>query len=230
MTPKIILKNINLKFPKTYSDRSLRNEIFRYLSKQRQIFTYESGLNNINLKLNQGDRLGIIGKNGSGKSTLLRVLSNIYRPDSGLVLISGKVLSMLSLNTGFDMELEAIENIYNISFLRGFKKADIDKKLKNILDFSELGNSAQKPLRTYSSGMIARLAASMILNFEGDILIFDEFISTGDSQFKKKFEEEIKKKIINSKIFVIASHDENLINKICNKVALIERGELKILS
>jgi lipopolysaccharide transport system ATP-binding protein len=223
---EIKLANVSLKFPITFSDKSLRNNLYNFVKKKNEQFNFKSCLKNINLSIKDGDRVGILGENGSGKSTLLRIISGIYTPDSGTVNVIGKVLAVHALNTGIDMESSGEENIYNISFMRGIKKNEIDQKIQKIIDYSELGSSIFKPLRTYSSGMIARLSSSMLVTFESEILILDEFISTGDDNFKKKLRESILKKIESSNIFVFASHDKELVNSICNKKILLKYGEI----
>lgn len=225
----IELQNVSLKFPMTFQERSFRTELFNKLLKKDQKFEFKSGIENITLKLEDGDRLGILGLNGSGKTTLLKILAGVYKPDTGQVKINGKVLSMISMSSGLDMESNGIENIYNISYLRGIKKREIEKKIDEIIDFSELGTSIYKPVRTYSSGMISRLSASLLLNFDCEILLLDEFISTGDKNFKIKIKQKVIEKIKNSNIFVFASHDEILVNDICNKKTKMSYGKMEFI-
>jgi ABC-type polysaccharide/polyol phosphate transport system ATPase subunit len=222
----IELQNVSLKFPMTFQERSFRTELFNKLLKKDQKFEFKSGIENITMKLEDGDRLGILGLNGSGKTTLLKILAGVYKPDTGEVKINGKVLSMISMTSGLDMESNGIENIYNISYLRGIKKREIEKKIKDIIEFSELGTSIYKPVRTYSSGMLSRLSASLLLNFDCEILLLDEFISTGDKYFKEKIRQKVLKKIQDTNIFVFASHDENLIDQICNKKIEMSFGKI----
>lgn len=226
----IELQNVSLKFPMTFQERSFRTELFNKLLKKDQKFEFKSGIENITMKLEDGDRLGILGLNGSGKTTLLKILAGVYKPDTGEVKINGKVLSMISMSSGLDMESNGIENIYNISYLRGIKKREIEKKIDEIIDFSELGTSIYKPVRTYSSGMMSRLSASLLLNFDCEILLLDEFISTGDKNFKIKIRQKVIEKIKNSNIFVFASHDEILVNDICNKKVKMSSGKMEFIS
>lgn len=222
---RIILKNINLQFPKTFDhDRSIRNRLSNMISNKKIQFDLISSLKNISVDFKDGDVVGVIGPNGSGKSSFLRVISGIYRANSGDRFIDGKILTLLDLNTGMETECTGYENIFLLSYLRGYKKKVIEKFIDNIIEFSELGEAILKPVRTYSSGMMQRLAASMILHFDADILLLDEFISTGDKSFKKKFADHMKTKLNETKIVVLASHDEILVKKICNRVFRIEMG------
>lgn len=222
----ILLKDVTLTFPNTYGKlKSLRGELFEYLKGNLQ-FDYISSLKNINLDFKTGDRIGVMGPNGSGKSSLLRIISGIYTPTVGEVSVEGEVLSLISLTSGIDTEATGIENIYCCSYMRNYTTEQIDQKLKDIIDFSELGTSIYRPVRTYSSGMMMRLSASLLVNFECDILILDEFISTGDAKFRSKIKKKIIEMIDNSKIFIFASHDESMINRLCNKKIYLENGNL----
>lgn len=223
---KIILENISLVFPNTYgSPKSLRGEMVEFL-KGVSHFEFISSLKSINLELNDGDKLGILGPNGSGKSSLLRVLAGIYVPTSGMFHIEGKLLSLISLTSGIDQEATGYENIFSICYMQKYRTDEIKKKLQSIIDFSELGENIYRPVRTYSSGMIMRLASSILVNFEADILILDEFISTGDKHYKEKLTNKIFEIIKKSKIFIFASHDENMVNKLCNKKIYLKKGSV----
>lgn len=227
----ICLKNLNLKFPKTFNhDRSLRNRLTNLITAKKTQFDLISSLKNINLNFKDGDVVGILGPNGSGKSSLLRVISGIYTPTSGERIIEGKILTLLDLNTGLEVESTGYENIYLLSYLRGYSKETINEFVEDIIEFSELGEAILKPVRTYSSGMIQRLSASMILHFDADIILLDEFISTGDKNFRIKFAEYMKKKLKQTKIVIFASHDEILVKKICSKVYEMDLGTIKEIS
>ena len=136
-------------------------------------------------------------------------------------------MTLLDLNTGMEPENSGYENIFLLSYLRGYKKNQIKNFIDRVIEFSELGDAILKPVRTYSSGMVSRLAASMILQFTSDIILLDEFISTGDKMFQEKFKQHMSKKLKNSKIVVIASHDEKLVKEICNRVLKVENGFVK---
>lgn len=222
---EILLKNVYLDFPLSYG-KSIRSELIEKFVKKNDQFPYFSALNNININLKEGDKVGLLGPNGSGKTSLLKIISGIYHPNNGKVFVNGTISTLISLTTGLDLEMDGIENIYLTSYLRGYKKKEIDEKIRQIIDFSELGESIYKPTRTYSSGMLTRLAASIIVSFHSDILILDEFISTGDKQFKDKLFKYMISKIQNSKIVVFSSHDEELINRFCNVKIFMESGSI----
>ena len=224
----ISLKNVHLDFPITYTDnRSLRNSITQRLSKKNDNFSFKTSLSGINLELKEGDVVGVLGPNGSGKSSLLRIIAGIYYPNIGSVIIKGKVLTLLDLNTGLEPESTGYENIYLLSHMRGYSKEQVNGFIDEVVEFSDLQEAIFKPVRTYSSGMMSRLSASMILHFEADILLLDEFISTGDKNFKEKFNDFMVKKLQDSKIVMLATHDEILVKKLCNKILYLNYGKIE---
>jgi ABC-2 type transport system ATP-binding protein len=184
-------------------------------------------LQDVDLALKEGDRLGLIGHNGAGKSTLLKVLAGIYKPTSGTVLTRGRVVSTLNLALGMEPEATGIENIFIRGLLLGMKKAEIHRKLDSIAEFTELGEYLHMPLRIYSSGMATRLAFATVTAMEADILLMDEVIGTGDARFMDKTEYRLKDFIHRSKILVLASHTEAIIRKFCNKALLMEQGKVR---
>lgn len=228
---RILLKNISLQFPKTFNyDRSLRNRFIKALKGNENNFEFISSLKNVNIEVNEGDVVGIVGPNGSGKSSLLRIIAGIYYPSTGLRVVEGKILTLLDLNTGMEPENTGYENIFLLSYLRGYKRNQINKFVNQVVEFSELGDAILKPVRTYSSGMISRLAASMLLHFRSEIILLDEFISTGDIKFQDKFKKFMSKKLSNTKIVIIATHDQKLVKKICNRVITVEKGNVSEIS
>ena len=220
------LSSVNLKFPMSYNSRSLRADLLNSFKNQNKNFSFISALQDINLDIKDGEKIGIVGSNGSGKSSLLRIISKIFKPSEGIVKTEGKLLTMLDLNTGLQMESTGLENIYLVSYLRGYKKKDIDKFLKKVVEYSELGEAIYKPVRTYSSGMITRLSASMVLCFPSEILVLDEFISAGDNDFHKKFEKHMLEKIEEAKILLFASHDHEMVENICTKKVYMNHGKI----
>lgn len=221
----ILLNDVQLEFPKFFK-RSIRNEIMDKMLNKENKFSFYSALKNINLNINEGDKIGLLGANGSGKTSLLKIIAGIYYPNSGSVSVDGKVLTLISLTTGLDPELNGLDNIYLVSYLRGYKKKHIESKVADIIDFSELGESIFKPVRVYSSGMLTRLSSSIFVHFESDILLLDEFISTGDSAFKDKLFEFMLNKIKKTKIVLFASHDEKMVEKICNIKVFMNDGQI----
>lgn len=186
-------------------------------------------LKSISLSVNRGEVLGIIGKNGSGKSTLLKIVSNILTPSSGKIEVNGHVSPILELGMGFDPNLSGIENIYLSATLLGIKKTDIDNKLYEIIDFSELGEFVEQPVKTYSSGMYVRLAFSIATTIDPDILVVDEALSVGDSYFQKKSLNRILEFKSMGKTILFCSHNMYQITHLCDRAAWIDKGELRMV-
>jgi lipopolysaccharide transport system ATP-binding protein len=184
-------------------------------------------LKNLDLEISAGDRLGIMGHNGSGKSTLLRLLSGIYEPSSGKIERSGSISSLVDISLGINAESTGRENIFLRGKLMGLSKKEIDEKIDEIIEFSELGDYINLPVRIYSSGMLLRLAFSVSTSITADILIMDEWLSVGDGAFAERASNRLKELVDSSEILVIASHTRSLIEETCNKVIWLEHGVIK---
>ena len=184
-------------------------------------------LQNINLEFKHGDRVGLLGHNGAGKSTLLRVLSGVYKPTSGQVTINGQVASLIDVSLGIDSEATGRENIFIRAALLGLRKKQINEQLEEIIEFSELGDFIDMPVRTYSSGMHLRLAFSVSTVIRPEILIMDEWLSVGDENFKHKAESRMQKLLESTSILIIASHSKELLLKTCNRIILLDHGLVK---
>ena len=184
-------------------------------------------LRDLDLKVVAGDRLGIVGHNGSGKSTLLRLLSGIYEPSSGSIERSGSIASLVDISLGINGENTGRENIFLRGKLMGLSKKEIDEKIDEIIEFSELGDYINLPVRIYSSGMLLRLAFSVSTSITADILIMDEWLSVGDGAFAERASARLSGLVDESEILIIASHDRDLIEKTCNKVVWLEHGYIK---
>jgi lipopolysaccharide transport system ATP-binding protein len=184
-------------------------------------------LKNLDLEISTGDRLGIMGHNGSGKSTLLRLLSGIYEPSSGKIERSGSIASLVDISLGINAESTGRENIFLRGKLMGLSKKEIDEKIDEIIEFSELGDYINLPVRIYSSGMLLRLAFSVSTSITADILIMDEWLSVGDGAFAERASNRLRELVDSSEILVIASHTRSLIEETCNKVVWLEHGVIK---
>jgi len=185
-------------------------------------------LENLSFSLKDGDRVGLLGHNGAGKSTLLRLLSGVYAPSSGLANIQGRIGSLIDISLGVDPESTGRENVYMRGALLGMKKADITDQIDDIIDFSDLGDFFDMPVRTYSSGMHLRLAFAVSTIMRPEILLMDEWLSVGDERFRHKAEARLKEMVQTTNILVIASHSKDLIMNTCNRVLWLEHGRVKM--
>jgi lipopolysaccharide transport system ATP-binding protein len=183
-------------------------------------------LQNINLEINHGEVVGIIGRNGSGKSSLLRVISKIITPATGTVDVRGAISPLLELGGAFNCELTGRENARLYASIFKLPKEQIDEMMPNIMAFSELGTFFDIPIKTYSSGMVARLAFSVGTQLRPDILLVDEVLSVGDEQFQKKCFFRIKKLIDRGSIVILVSHSSQLIQQLCSRVVYLSHGEI----
>ena len=181
-------------------------------------------LDKVSFELAEGDRVALIGHNGSGKSTLLRVLAGAYEPVSGSIRVEGSVASMLSITLGLDMEATGYENIFMRAALMGLSQARTRDLVDDICDFAELGDYIQMPMRTYSSGMLMRLAFAISTSVSSDILLMDEWLSVGDANFSEKAGRRLKSRVDDAKIMVLASHDMGLVQRSCNRFITLEHG------
>ncbi len=181
-------------------------------------------LKNINMSIQEGETVGIIGENGSGKSTLLKLIAGIIFPDEGEIHARGTIAALIELGAGFHTELSGRENIYVNASLLGFKRKEINARINEIIDFSGLENFIDNPLKTYSSGMYVRLGFSIAINVNPDILLIDEILAVGDENFQKKCYQKIEEFKNKGKTIVLVSHDLAVIEKMCDRVYLIDNG------
>jgi len=183
-------------------------------------------LNDISLEVKKGDSVGIIGKNGSGKSTLLKILTGVLTPTSGQVIVNGKVSALLELGAGFNLELSGLENVYFNGMLMGYSREEMNTRLDDILSFADIGDFVNQPVKSYSSGMFVRLAFSVAVNVDPEILIVDEALSVGDIYFQQKCYEIIQNKINSGVTILFVSHDTSAVLKMCKRVVLLNIGEI----
>lgn len=183
-------------------------------------------LKDINFQVKKGETVGIIGKNGAGKSTLLKIITGVLTPTGGEVTVNGRISSLLELGAGFNPELTGMENIYFNSSLLGLTKEETDAKIDEILEFADIGEFIDQPVKTYSSGMYVRLAFSVAINVEPDILIIDEALAVGDARFQRKCFAKFEMLKKNGMTLIFVSHDMGSIKQICDKAFLINGGEI----
>ena len=202
--------------------RSIKNSLLKNLTKDTVLPHSVKALNNITLDLKDGDRLGVMGPNGAGKSTLLRTLAGVYHPTSGSIDVSGSIASLIDISLGMDSEATGYENIRMRGIMMGMKLKQIKTIEEEIAEFTELGKFLELPIRTYSTGMHMRLGFAVSTTVPADIILMDEWLSVGDSDFLIKAEKRLHDYIQKSSILVIASHSEDLISKLTNQTLRLE--------
>jgi lipopolysaccharide transport system ATP-binding protein len=225
-------KNIHIDFP-VYenSNRSIKKTVINLTTGGKILKDHGNikaikAIDDISFNFKDGDRIGLCGHNGSGKTTLLRLLTGVYKPTSGVFNCKGKVASIIDLAMGLDFDATGYENIYLRGILSGLSRKEIVSKIEEIADFSELSSFLNFPVRTYSSGMLMRLAFSISTNIDADILIMDEWLSVGDAAFSKKATKKLNDLILKTPILIIASHDIDLIKRVCNRKIVLEHGKI----
>ena len=186
-----------------------------------------TALNGINLEVKVGEVVGIIGRNGSGKSTVLRAISGIYRPDSGKVEVRGQTSLLAGVSVGLNHNLTGRENVHLYGSILGHQKDTMESMMEEIIEFSELGEFIEQPLRTYSSGMKARLGIAVASAVEPEILLIDEVLGVGDQEFREKSKKRILALVENSGTVVIVSHNFGLMKSICDRVVLVHKGRIE---
>lgn len=230
MDPYLTLENVSINIPIYGVDKSFRSEFLstciggKVNSQNNKVII--QALNNISLNLKPGDRLGLIGHNGAGKSTLLNVMAGIYKPVSGLINSHGKIASFFNLALGMDSADTGLENIRTIGLYLGMTPKEIAAKTEEIIHFTDLADFINLPVRTYSNGMLTRLTFGIATSLEPDILLIDESIGAGDQSFAAKAKQRLNEFYNKISIIVVATHSNELIRQICNKVALLEHGKI----
>lgn len=229
MTPVLELNNITLDYPKGQSVLSIIKRKILQLLRKKTIAPHYRGLDGINLTINRGEVIGVIGRNGSGKSTLLKVMAGIFTPDEGTVFIDGDISLLSGVGQGMNKHLTGRENIHLYGSILGHSKETMDSLTEQIIEFSELHDFIDEPLRTYSSGMRARLGISVATAVKPDLLLIDEVLGVGDPGFKKKSQEKIRKMMDDSNTVIIVSHSFGLLKEICDRMIMMEKGRIRII-
>jgi len=230
----IEFKNVCVDFPiYNANGRSLKKRLIQ-VATGGQLGADQTGrvvvraLEGLTFTLKDGDRVGLLGHNGAGKSTLLRLLSGVYEPSSGSSRIIGEIGSLIDISLGIDPEANGRENIFLRGGLLGMKKSDISKQINDIIEFSELGDFIDMPLRTYSTGMHLRLAFAVSTIVCPEILLMDEWLSVGDEGFRHKAEARMSELVQSTNILVIASHSRELVMNTCNRAIWLEHGKVRM--
>jgi ABC-2 type transport system ATP-binding protein len=226
----IELNNVVLTY-ELYHERvhSLKESVINFFHKRQYVkekITKLNALDNISINISEGERIGIIGRNGAGKSTLLKVISGILKPTSGSIKVSGSIQPLIEIAAGFNPEFTGRENIYLNGYMLGFSREQIRNKENEIINFAELTEFIDVPVKYYSSGMSVRLAFSIATSIEPEYLIFDEMLSAGDVSFQAKAEERIKSLLDKAKILIVVSHSMEVIKSLSTRVLVLDHGKL----
>lgn len=225
----INLQNVDLYYPShIYNATTLKQEVFSMLrlQKKKEKLDNVHALKNFCLEVHEGEKLGIIGHNGAGKSTLLKTIGGIFPIKSGVRDIKGEIRSLYDLSLGFELESTGRENIMYRGLLLGETPKKIKEQEKDIIEFAGLGEFIDYPIRSYSSGMLIRLAFAISTSIAGEILLLDEVIGAGDASFAAKAKERMTGLMSKAKILVLVSHDLTTIKEVCNRVILIKKGQI----
>ena len=215
---------------KLYYDKAntLKEKILFFSKKNKSKDSVLKVLKNINLEIEKGETVALIGTNGSGKSTLLKLMTKIIYPNKGTITTQGKLTSLLELGAGFHEDFTGRENIYFNASIFGLTRAEIDKKIDDIIEFSELGDFIDNPVRTYSSGMYMRLAFSVAINVQAEIILIDEILAVGDQHFQDKCFKKLMELKKSGKTIVIVTHNINQVKQICDRAIWLYKGEVRM--
>ena len=225
--PAIIAKDITVRFrPMVDRKPTLRRSLGRMRHRETQELV---ALDAVDLTINKGEAFGIIGSNGAGKSTLLRVMARTLKPDEGTINVYGKASTLLQLGVGFNMELSGRRNVLLGGLAAGLRKSEIDAKFDSIVDYAELGSAIDRPVRTYSSGMFSRLAFSVGMALEPNILLLDEVLAVGDESFRAKSMATMRDLLASAGTIVFVSHAMPNVAEFCDRVMWLEHGKPRLL-
>lgn len=221
----IMVQNVTKSFKLYYDKPSTLKERLVFWNKKKADFHVV--LKDISLNIKKGESVALIGVNGSGKSTLLKLMTKIIYPNKGKIITNGKLTSLLELGAGFHPDFTGRENIYFNAAIFGLTKQEIDKRLNDIIEFSELGEFIDSPVRTYSSGMYMRLAFSVAINVDAEILLIDEILAVGDAHFQEKCFHKLEELKNSNKTIVIVSHSLDSVKKLCTRFVWLHEGEIR---
>jgi ABC-type polysaccharide/polyol phosphate transport system ATPase subunit len=229
MNTVINVENIGMQFNMSKEKIEHLKEYFIKLVKRQLMYESFTALHDVSFTVSKGEVCGIVGLNGSGKSTLLKIISGILKPSTGRVSVNGTIAPLIELGAGFDMELTARENIFLNGSVLGFSKRYMKERFDEIVDFSEMHEFLDVPLKNYSSGMIARIGFAIATMTQPDILIVDEILSVGDFKFQEKCEARISDMIAGQTTVIIVSHSIEQIERLCHKALWLEGGRVKMV-
>ncbi len=223
------VQHVTMKFNLSTEKVDNLKEYFIRTIKRNLMYNEFTALDDVSFQVRKGEVFGLVGLNGSGKSTMLKLVSGIYKPTSGTIRVDGVLAPLIELGAGFDMNLTARENVYLNGSVMGYSKKFIQEKFDEIIDFAELRDFVDVPLKNYSSGMVARLAFAVATMTKPDILIADEILSVGDFLFQEKCEKRMAELLSGGTTVILVSHSIEQIERMCNKVAWLDHGHLRRL-
>ncbi len=229
MNPVVILNNVTVRYRAPEEAFGTFKEYAIQILKRNIRYREFLALNNVSLQVNQGEILGIIGRNGAGKSTLLKVISRVLIPTDGRVRIRGMVSPLLELGAGFHPELTGRENVFLNGTLLGHSRREIESRLAEIIEFAELGAFIDSPLRTYSSGMVARLGFAIATTWKPEILILDEVLSVGDEAFRNKCQARMQNYRDEGTTILLVTHDSITVEKLCSNAMWLDHGKVQAI-
>ena len=229
--PAVIFDHVSKYFPLYSTTSGIKNFLFHLPSAIKEMRSARFwALKDISFEIRRGETFGVMGRNGAGKSTMLSLIADVLKPSKGEVTINGRISPLLEPGSGFHPDLTGRENIILNAVLLGMTKREAITKLDEIIDFAELNGFIDQPIKTYSSGMLARLGFSVAVHRNPEILLIDEILSVGDAQFQKKCTKKMLSFKENGVTIVIVSHNEDILKKICDRTAVIERGKLQSIT
>tara|TARA_R100000365_G_C2746788_1_gene76210 strand:- start:3323 stop:4060 length:738 start_codon:yes stop_codon:yes gene_type:complete len=222
--PSIIVDRVHKRFVLNHAF-SLKDTVVSWVRRQRLTSSFEA-LDDINLVIEEGESVAILGRNGSGKSTLLKLISGVMQPDEGEVLTRGRVAGLIEVGAGFHPELSGRENVFLNAAILGMKRSEIEARYDEIVAFSEIEQFIDQEVKHYSSGMFMRLAFSVAIHVELDVLLVDEILSVGDAPFREKCRAKFDQLIQERKTLVVVSHDMEMVRELCTRGVVIHRGKV----
>jgi ABC-2 type transport system ATP-binding protein len=223
--PAILVENISKRFVLSYSF-TLKDALISFIKRKPLTATF-AALDDVSFTINEGESVALLGFNGSGKSTLLKLISGVLRPDAGKLLTRGRVAGLIEVGAGFHPDLSGRENVYLNAAILGMSKREIDERYDEIIAFSEIEQFIDTEVRHYSSGMFLRLAFSVAIHTELDVLLVDEILAVGDEPFRDKCVAKIKQLAAEGKTLVVVSHDLDMVSDICERGIVVRKGKLQ---